>query len=44
VAVRRTLADITPRGTWRQYPFVRHVGSEEDFAEMANAMHVDVPA
>jgi hypothetical protein len=39
-----TLADITPRGTWRQYPFVRHVGSDEDFAEMANAMHVDVPA
>lgn len=39
-----TLIDITPSGVSRPYPFVRHIGTEEEFAEMARAMHVDVPA
>jgi hypothetical protein len=39
-----TLIDITPSGASQLYPFVRHVGSEEEFAEMACAMRVNVPA
>jgi hypothetical protein len=39
-----TLADITPHGASQQYPFVRHNGSDEEFAEMADAIQVDVPA
>lgn len=38
-----TLIDITPSGVSQLYPFVRHIGSEEDFAAMACAMRVDVP-
>ena len=38
------LIDITPSGVSHPYPFIRHVGTEEEFAEMAVAMWVDVPA
>jgi hypothetical protein len=36
------LIDITPSGVSQPYPFVRHVGTDEQFAEMARAMRVDV--
>jgi hypothetical protein len=39
-----TLIDITPSGVSRPYPFVRHTGTEEEFAEMVRAMRIDVPA
>lgn len=38
------LVDITPHGASQQYPFVRHVGSDEEFAEMAVAIRIEVPA
>jgi hypothetical protein len=40
-----TLVDIGPRPPvpW-QYPFVRHVGTEEEFAQMAPAMQIKVMA
>ena len=38
-----TLIDITPSEVSRPYPFVPHVGSEEEFVEMAMAMIVCVP-
>jgi len=38
-----TLVDITPRPIPWQYPFVRHLGSEEEFAEMEVAMEIRVP-
>ena len=37
-----TLVDITPRPIPWQYPFVRHVGSEDEFAEMAQAIEMAV--
>ena len=37
------LVDITPTQASQDYPFVRHVGTDEEFAAMANAVHVDVP-
>jgi hypothetical protein len=37
-----TLVDITPRPNPLQYPFVRHLGSEEEFAEMALAVGIRV--
>jgi hypothetical protein len=37
-----TLVDITPRPTPWRYPFVRHLGSEEEFAEMAQAVQITV--
>ncbi len=39
-----TLVDITPRPTTQQHPFIRHFGSEEEFAEMAMAIEVRVPS
>jgi hypothetical protein len=39
-----TLVDITPRPTAQQHPFIRHLGSEEEFAEMAMAIEVRVPS
>lgn len=39
-----TLIDITPSGVSQQYPFIRHIGTWDEFAEMAIAMRVDVPA
>lgn len=38
------LIDITPSGVSRPYPFVRHIGTEEEFAEMVRAIRVDVSA
>lgn len=38
-----TLIDITPSGVSQPPLFVRHVGTEEEFAELARAMRVDVP-
>lgn len=35
--------DITPSGASQSYPFVRHTGSDDDFADMARAMRVVVP-
>lgn len=37
-----SLIDITPSGVSQLYPFVRHVGTDEEFAGMACAMCVDV--
>jgi hypothetical protein len=37
------LIDITPSGASQLYPFVRHTGTEEEFAEMACVIVVDVP-
>lgn len=36
------LIDITPSGASQTYPFVRHVGTEEEFAEFAKAISVVV--
>jgi hypothetical protein len=36
------LVDITPRPIPWQYPFVRHLGSEDEFAEMAQAIGITV--
>ncbi len=36
------LHDITPHGASGDYPFVRHVGSKDEFAQMAVAIQVDV--
>jgi hypothetical protein len=36
------LIDITPSGVSRPYPFVRHIGTDEEFAEMVRAMRVNV--
>jgi hypothetical protein len=36
------LIDITPSGVSRPYPFLRHIGTDEEFAEMVRAMLVDV--
>ena len=35
-----TLVDITPRPIPWQYPFVRHLGSEEEFVQMALAVQI----
>jgi hypothetical protein len=37
-----TLHDITPSGASADYPFIRHVGSEEDFAITAELRQIDV--
>jgi hypothetical protein len=37
-----SLIDITPSGVSQPPPFVRHIGTEEEFAEMARAMQVHV--
>jgi hypothetical protein len=39
-----SLIDITPSGVSQPPLFVRHIGTEEEFAEMARAMQVIVPA
>jgi hypothetical protein len=38
-----TLIDITPNNASQLYPFVRHTRTEDEFAEMARVMAVDVP-
>jgi hypothetical protein len=38
------LFDITPSAVSQPYPFVRHVGTEEEFAAMTRARAVVVPA
>jgi hypothetical protein len=38
-----SLNDITPSGASQTYPFVRHVGTEEEFADFAVAERVVVP-
>jgi hypothetical protein len=38
-----SLIDITPSDVSQPYPFVRHIGSDEEFAGMASAMRVNVP-
>jgi hypothetical protein len=37
------LYDITPHGASQDYPFIRHVGSDDEFQLMAEAVQVDVP-
>lgn len=37
-----TLIDITPSGVSQLYPFVRHLGTDEEFAAMAAGMRVNV--
>lgn len=37
------LYDITPHGASQDYPFVRHVGTVEDFSILATVGSVDVP-
>ncbi len=37
-----SLIDITPSGASQLYPFVRHIGTDEEFAAMACAMRVNV--
>jgi hypothetical protein len=37
-----TLVDIAPQPNPWQYPFVRHIGSEDEFAEMALAVEIPV--
>jgi hypothetical protein len=36
------LIDITPSGVSQLYPFVRHLGTDEEFEAMADAMRVNV--
>ncbi len=39
-----SLIDITPSAVSQLYPFIRHTGTEEEFAEFAAAIQVDVEA
>jgi hypothetical protein len=39
-----TLVDITPHGASQHYPFVRHIGSDEDFEEFADEIEVSICA
>ncbi|MBX9776900.1 MAG: hypothetical protein K2Y71_21175 [Xanthobacteraceae bacterium] len=38
-----SLIDITPSHASQSYPFVRHIGTDEEFVEMARVMSVRVP-
>jgi hypothetical protein len=38
-----TLMDITPSGVTMAYPFVRHVGTDEEFDDMKRAIRVQIP-
>jgi hypothetical protein len=36
------LVDITPHGASQQYPFVRHIGTDEEFEEFADHGQINV--
>jgi len=38
-----SLVDITPHGASEDYPFIRHTGTYDEFAGMAEAINVNVP-
>jgi hypothetical protein len=38
------LVDITPQGANQAYPFVRHLGADEEFEEFANQGEINVCA
>lgn len=38
-----TLMDITPNRASQRYPFVRHTGTNEEFAAVEQAIQIDVP-
>jgi hypothetical protein len=37
-----TLVDITPHGASQPYPFVRHIGTDDEFEEFANMGEINV--
>lgn len=39
-----TLFDITPHGASQQYPFIRHTGTEAEFADIASDVRIRVPS
>jgi hypothetical protein len=43
VEMEEGLIDITPSGASQPYPFVRHVGTDEEFEVMSRAMRVVIP-